>query len=145
MRSHLRNVVPMLIGLFLVTLGAPWARAQITNPIRAHLDHSFVIGNTTLPPGDYTFRVEQNSDLGAMTAESADGKTAVDFLVRETTADHTPAHSELTFRKFGNVEFLNRIFETGSKDGAKVTESSRREERLVKEHQQSIEHTEVEK
>ena len=145
MKSHLRTLVPVLISLFFVTAGAPLVNAQITNEIRAHLDHSFVIGNTTLPPGDYTFRMVQDSDLSEMTATSANDKTSVTFLVRDTMADHTPSHSELTFRKYGNTEFLNRIFETGSKDGAEVTETGRQEARFVKKHQHAMEHTEAQK
>jgi hypothetical protein len=145
MKRHLRTLAPVLISLFFVTAGAPWVNAQITNEIRAHLDHSFVIGNTTLPPGDYTFRMVQDSDLSEMTATSANDKTSVEFLVRTTVADHTPSHSELTFRKYGNTEFLNRIFETGSKDGAEVTETGRQEARLVKKRQHAMEHTEVQK
>jgi hypothetical protein len=145
MKRHLTVLAPILVGSLFVLVSAQWVRAQITNEIQAHIDHSFIIGNTTLPPGDYTFRMEQDSELGAMTATSADGKTAVDFLVRPTTDNHTPTHSELTFRKYGNVEFLNRIFETGAKDGSRVTETGRQEQRLAKEHQQATEHTEVQK
>lgn len=145
MKSHLRTLAAVLIGLYFVTAGAPWANAQITNEIRAHLNHSFVIGNTTLPPGDYTFRMLPDSDLSEMTASSADGKTSVEFLVRDTVADHTPSHSELTFRKYANTEFLNRIFEAGSKTGAEVMETGRQEARFVKKRQHAMEHTEVQK
>jgi hypothetical protein len=90
MKRHLRKLAPVLVGLFVVAAGAPWVNAQITNEIRAHLDHTFVIGNTTLPPGDYTFRMVQDSDLSVMTATSANDKTGVEFLVRETMAGQAP-------------------------------------------------------
>jgi len=145
MKSHLRKLGPILVSLFLATVGAQWVHAQITDEIQAHLDHSFVVGNTTLPPGDYTFRVEQDSELAVMTVTSTTGKTTVDVLVQQTTANHTPVHSELTFRKYGNTEFLNKVFERGSKDGAQVTETGRQEEHFAKESLQATEHTEVQK
>lgn len=145
MNTHFRKFAPILLGLFFATVGASQAHAQITQEVRAHLNHSFVIGNTTLPPGDYTFQTEENSELGAMTATSADDKTSVEFVVRQTTADHTPTHSELTFRKYGNVEFLDKIFQSGSKDGAQVTETGRQEMRMAKQQQHSMEHTEIQK
>jgi len=80
-----------------------------------------------------------------MTATSTNDKTSVEFPVRDTTADHTPSHSELTFRKYGNTEFLNRIFEMGSKDGEEITETGTQEARFVKQHQHAVEHTEVQK
>ncbi len=145
MKSCLRMLATTFVTLFFVIAGAPWLHAQITNQIRAHIDHSFVVGNATLPPGDYIFRMMQDSELSIMTASSANDKIRVEFLVRDTTDDHTPRHSELTFRKYGNTEFLNRIFEMGSKDGAEVTETSRQEARFVKQHKHAIEHTEEQK
>jgi hypothetical protein len=142
MKSYTRMLTPILFGLFLFALNAPGLSAQITNEIRAHIDHSFVIGNTTLPPGEYTFRLMQNSELSLMTASSENDKTNVDFIVRAAIDDHTPAHTELTFRKYGNTEFLSKIFENGSKTGVEVTETSREESHLVKEGQQPTLHTE---
>lgn len=145
MKHNPRTVATVLGSLLLVSAGAPLLNAQIADPIRAHVDHSFIIGNTTLPPGEYTFRMAQDSDLAVMTATSENDKTSVDFIVRETTADHTPSHSELVFRKYGNTEFLSRLFEGGSKSGSEVTETSRQEARLAKEMQHATEHTEEQK
>jgi hypothetical protein len=90
MKKDLRTLATVLVSLFFVTASAPWLSAQIANEIRAHLDHSFVIGNTTLPPGDYTFRMVQDSDSSVMTVTSQDDKISEEFLVRTTIADHTP-------------------------------------------------------
>ena len=145
MKKHLRTLAPALASLLFVAAGAPWLHGQIAEAIRAHVDHSFIIGNTTLPPGEYTFRMMQDSDLEVMTATSERDKTSVDFIVRETTADHTPSHSELVFRKYGSTEFLSKIFEGGSKSGGEVTETSRLEARLAKRMQHATEHTEEQK
>lgn len=145
MKCHLRTLAPVLVSLLLVAAGAPWLNAQITDAIRAHVDHSFIIGNTTLPPGEYTFRVMQDSDLAVMNATSENDKTSVDLIVRETTADHTPSHSELVFRKYGSTEFLSKIFEGGSRSGGEITETSRQEARLAKQMQHATEHTEEQK
>jgi hypothetical protein len=145
MKTHLRTLAPVLVSLFFVTAGAPWLNAQITNEIRVHLDHTFVIGNTTLPPGEYTFRMMQDSDLSVMTVTGENDKTNVEFIVRETIDDHTPSHSDLVFRKYGNTEFLSKVFEAGSKGGVEVTETSRQEARFVKHGQHATEHTETQK
>ena len=145
MKNFLRTLGPVLAGLYLIATGVPRSNAQIENDIRAHLDHSFVIGNSTLPPGDYTFHMSENTDLSVMTATSSNDKISVEFLVRETIANHTPAHSELVFHKYGNTEFLYKIFQTGSTTGAEVTETSRQESHFVKTHQHASEHSEVQK
>ena len=145
MKSRLGILVPVLISLFFATAGASRLNAQIINEIRAHIDHSFIIGDTTLPPGDYAFRMIQDSDLSAMNVTSENDKIGEEFIVRDTVGDHTPTHTEIVFRKYGNTEFLSKIFEAGSKSGVEVTETSRQEARFVKQHQRAMEHTEVQK
>ncbi len=145
MKNPLRTLATVLVGLFFVTAGAPCLHAQILNAINAHIDHAFVIGNTTLPPGDYTFRMMTGSNLQAMTVTSKNNKTSVEFIVDQATDDHRPNHSVLFFRKYGNTEFLTKIFEGGSKTGVQVTETSRQEQRLMKQGQKGAEHAEEQK
>ena len=145
MKIQVRSLAPALVSLLCVTAGAPWLNAQVTDPIRVHVDHSFIIGNTTLPPGEYTFRIMPDSDFSLMTATSENDKTTVDFVVREAIDDHRPTHSELVFKKYGNTEFLSKVFEGGSKTGIAVMETSRQEARLAKNSQHATEHTEEQK
>jgi hypothetical protein len=134
-----------MAGILFVILGAPRLHAQIVREVRANIDHNFIIGNTTLPPGDYIFRMMPDSELSIMTATNQNDKTSVAFIVRNTIDSHTPAHTELIFRKYGNTEFLSKIFEGGDKLGAEVTETSREEARLVKQDQQPTMQTEEQK
>jgi hypothetical protein len=80
-----------------------------------------------------------------MTATNANDKTSVEFIVREAMADHNPRHSELVFRKYGNTDFLSKIFEKGSKIGVEVTEGDREEARVAKHGLHGMEHTEEQK
>lgn len=145
MKYRMRTLALVLVALLFVTASAPWSNAQIMNAIRAHVDHSFIIGNTTLPSGEYTFRMMGDSDLQVMTATNDKGNTTVEFIVRNAIDDHTPRHSELVFRKYENIEFLSKIFEGGSTTGAEITETSRQEARLAKHMQNATEHTEEQK
>jgi hypothetical protein len=145
MKNAMRMLAPVLLCFVFAIPGTPFLNAQITNTIRAHIDHSFVIGNTTLPPGEYTFQMIHNTDLQLMTATSENDKTSVSFIVGSAIDDHTPRHSELVFRKYGDTEFLSKIFESGSRDGAEVTEPSRDERRFAQQGLQPIEHTEEQK
>ena len=145
MKSRLRTFAATLVGLIFLSAGPTCSNAQISKGIRAHLVHSFMIGNTLLPPGEYTFRMVDEADFSAMTATSEHYKTSVDSLVKEAKDDHVPSHSQLVFRKYGNTEFLSKIFEAGSLIGAKLRETSRQEERFVKQGQQAEEHAEEQK
>lgn len=129
-------------SFFVLTMGAQFASAQITNAINANLTHRFTVGNATLPPGQYTFRVMPRTDMKVMTVTSQDGNTSAEFLVREATLPTAPKHSELVFDRYGTHEFLAKIFENGSKIGEAVVEPSREETRLQKQGQQPVEHVE---
>jgi hypothetical protein len=129
----------------LMMLGAQSSSAQVTNPIKASITHRFIIGNTTFPPGQYTFRMMPDSDLSVMTARSPDGNTADEFLVREAKAPNTPDHSELIFNQYGNKQLLSKVYEQGSRIGVAVVEPSREELRLQKHGQHPIEHVEEQK
>jgi hypothetical protein len=142
MKSPVKTFAPALISLLLVTAGAARLHAQITNPIQAHIDHSFLIGDKTLPPGDYTFRVEENSDLGVMEVQNKSGEHVAQFNVRRSVDNHRPKHSEIVFRKFGDTEFLSKVYEAGSKTGVSLTETSKQEAQLASGGQRAIEHTE---
>ncbi|MGP0075526.1 MAG: hypothetical protein ACLPWF_26725 [Bryobacteraceae bacterium] len=144
MKKHARALAPALVGFFFLA-AAPWLNAQITDPIQAHVNHSFVIGDKTLPPGDYTFRMEMNSNLSVMTVTNGDGEAMGVFPVRQAIDDHTPNHSWLVFRKYGDAEFLSKIFEAGTDAGAAVSETSKQEERFVSQGQRAVEHSEVTK
>jgi hypothetical protein len=142
MKRHLRMLWLVLATCCFVTALSPALTAQITNAIQAHVNHSFIIGEKTLPPGDYTFRMMEGSDLSLMTVTAGNGKGVAVFHVQEAIDNHRPRHSELVFKRYGNTEFLSKIFEVGSKTGVGLTETSKEEERLVNGGQHALEHSE---
>ena len=137
-------LAPVLAGFGLLALSALSLQAQITNQIHAHITHSFVIGDKALPPGNYIFRIEGNSDQGVMTARNEHGDVVAQFNVRQSIDNRRPKHSEVVFKRYGNTEFLSKIYETGSKQGVAVAETSKEEEHLVSQGQHGMEHTEEE-
>lgn len=115
--------------------------AQITNQVDATISHSFIAGAKTLPPGKYVF--EMSSGGAFMKVTSADGKDSDMFAVRESQAPKTPAHTELVFRRYGETEFLSKIYEGGNKIGVAVSEPSKQEKQLKAQGQQATEHSEA--
>ncbi len=144
MKRHVRTLAPVLIAFFAVA-GAQTLNAQIVDAIQAHVDHSFVIADKTLPPGEYTFRISTDPDQSFMIVTNQNGTNAAQFLVRRSVDNHRPNHSELVFRKYGNTEFLSKIFEVGSKEGVAVPELSKQEAHFISEGQQALEHSEEQK
>jgi hypothetical protein len=112
------------------------------HPITVDIHHSFVVHDTTLPPGHYIFRNVQLSNQTVMRVTSADGRTYTDFLVRASDDDHTPKHSELVLSRYGNKEFLTHIYERGNKTGVAVVDVSREEADLQQHGQHGAAHIE---
>ena len=143
MRKHPFLFVALAASL--TFFAAPIVRAQIVGQVYASIHHSFIVGNATLPPGDYIFRMLPQSDLALMTVYTANGSTGAEFLVQQSTDSHTPRHTELFFDRYGNKEFLTHIYEQGDKFGVRVVEPSRIEARLQKQGVTPVEHTEEQK
>lgn len=129
-------------AILLISAGSPALHAQITNSIHAHIGHSFIAGESTLPPGDYTFRIERNTDENVMKIQNSAGDNVAQVLVRQSTDKTMPKHSELIFKKYGNEEFLSKVYESGSKAGVAVSEISKQEKQLMQNGQHGSEHTE---
>ena len=131
-----------VLSLPLLIVAAPVARAQLTDQTYADISHPFVVVNTILPPGKYIFRMIPGSDMGVMEVTSANGSTTVEFLVRQSTDDHTPKHTELFFNRYGKTEILESIYDAYNKYGEAVIEPSRAEARLQKQGEKPFGHTE---
>lgn len=131
-----------VLSLPLLIVAAPVAHAQMMGQIYANISHPFMVVNTTLPPGKYIFQLVPGSDMGAMKVTSATGSTSVEFLVRQSTDDHTPKHTELLFNRYGKTEVLESIFFSHNKYGEAVVEPSREEARLQKQGDKPFGHTE---
>jgi hypothetical protein len=80
-----------------------------------------------------------------MIATSQNDTNVAQFLVRQSVDDHRPSHAELVFHKYGDTEFLSKIFGVGSRNGLAVAQPSKQEARLINEGQQPVEHSEEQK
>lgn len=136
------SLVFRTLCLSLVVLVVPSLHAQITVAIHADIHHRFTVGQATLPPGQYVFRMMQHTDLSVMTVTSGDGNLSDEFLVRQSVDSHVPQHIELLFNRYGNNEFLTHVYQQGERIGISVVEPSREESRLQRQGQTPVEHTE---
>lgn len=140
----MKKLLGLAPAIVLAAAGGLTLQAQITDAIHAHVNHSFVAGEQTLPPGTYTFRIEGNTDMSVMRIQNRSGDNVAQITVRQSTDSRTPRHTELIFKKYGNTEFLSKVYEGGSKDGVAVSEMSKQEARLMQNGQRGIEHAEEE-
>ena len=121
----MKQRVLCLLGFIGVVLGMSitGAQGQIIGQLEADIPFTFHAGGAKLPPGKYVVHVLDNTDLGLMEIQSADGRTSALFEVREAQDSTEPKMSELVFNHYGNRYFLSKLFDNGEKVGSAVVDS----------------------
>jgi hypothetical protein len=117
MKSFGRVAVKMTI---LCVLSAMPLVAQIDHGIDFTTSFPFYVGNTKMPAGSYriTQTETEASELLLIRSNDSKGSAYVDFIPTESVEPH--AHSDVTFHKYGDTEYLNRIWVEGQQYGMKV-------------------------
>src|SRR3981081_3199222 len=90
-----RQLILSFIALvFVLTIYPNNVHAQLRSTLEANIPCEFQAGEPTLPPGNYSIHVVENSDLQFMQITSADGSASAVFEIRETDASSAPAKNE---------------------------------------------------
>jgi len=95
------------------------AMSQIDNGIDFTTSFPFYAGNAKMPAGSY--RITQTDvDTNQLLIQSADEKYSafVDFIPTRSPQPHT--QSDVTFQKYGSVDYLDRIWVEGQLYGMKL-------------------------
>jgi hypothetical protein len=116
MNSFGKLIVNM--GLISLLFVMPLA-AQIENGVDFTTSSPFYAGNTRMPAGSYKI-MPSGFDTSVLLIESRDRaySTFVDFI--PTHAEQPHSRSDVNFQKYGNTDFLNRIWVEGQRYGMKV-------------------------
>ena len=95
------------------------ALAQIDTGLDFTTSFPFYAQNTKMPAGSYT-ATSVDFDSNTVRIESADGKYSafIDFV--PTHAEQAHKQTDVTFHRYGNVEYLNRLWVDGQRYGMKV-------------------------
>ena len=100
----------------LCLLFAMSASAQIVNGLSFTTTFTFYAGNTKMPAGSYKITAS-NLDESILLIEDAKGVHSgyLDFTPTDAASGH--AASDVTFKKYGNVDFLSRCWVKGQQFG----------------------------
>ena len=109
------------MGLMSVLYAIP-AMAQIANSVTFDAPSAFYAGNAKMPAGSYRL-TQPDADNNLLLLESASGSHSV-FVEYEVVSSETRhAQSDVTFKKYGNVEFLSAIWVDGRKSEMQILPS----------------------
>ena len=100
------------LGLSLL-LGAASADADLI-AVRAHVPFSFKVGEKTLPPGDYAFRLDGAEFAGVLRVFGESDRGEVLILTRKAEIpDSSREKPKLVFEKDGEEYLLSQVLEPG--------------------------------
>jgi hypothetical protein len=101
----------VLMGLLSVLYAIP-TMAQIANKVTFDAPSAFYAGNAKMPADSYTV-TQPNVDDNLLLIEDASGSHSafVEFVVAPSDTPH--AQTDVTFNRYGNVEFLSAIWIQG--------------------------------
>jgi hypothetical protein len=116
MNSFGKLIVSM--GLISLMSVMPLA-AQIENGVDFTTSFPFYVGNAEMPAGSYKI-TQSDIDSSVLQIRSNDGTHSafVDFVPAHAEQPHS--QSDVTFHKYGDTDYLNRIWVNGQKYGMKV-------------------------
>jgi hypothetical protein len=116
----MKNVSKLVVGMGLLSLLSvmPLA-AQIDNGMDFTTSFPFYAGNAEMPAGSYKI-IQTDTDQDVLQIQSKDGvhSAFVDIIPTHSAQPHP--HSDVTFHKYGDTEYLDRIWVEGQEYGMKV-------------------------
>ena len=116
----MKNVSKLVVGMGLLSLLSVMPlTAQIENGVDFKTAFPFYAGNAKLPAGSYKI-TQSDMDESILQIQSNDGVHAVlvEFIPTHSAQPHP--HSDVTFHKYGDTEYLNRVWVEGQEYGMKV-------------------------
>jgi hypothetical protein len=126
------TMLTLMVALALATAVVS-ANAQ-SNPLRANIGFDFVVGDKTLPAGQY-FVTPVNAAGDALTIQGADnGKSVIRLSVR-TEQDRNKMRAQLVFHRYGQNYFLAEVW-SGERTGRELAKS--KQERAIERELASI-------
>ena len=115
-----------LVGVSLVLLASSVV-AQSSPQTRVNIPFSFVVGEKTLPAGEYLIRQNRRDSVTTWVIEPKGKGASVVFLTTDAQKADTAEKNTLVFNRYDDVYFLTAFWTKGSSTGRDVQMSDREE------------------
>ena len=110
-----------LLSLFCI-LAATSAYAQSADRISMKIPFNFIVGEKTLPAGEYIVRSTFSSRVTLI--RTANGRRVhTTILTMPVPPENTPFTAKLVFHRYGNQHFLYQVWTPASERGGQLSQS----------------------
>jgi hypothetical protein len=120
-RMNTLKKVIVSIGLLSVFCAIP-SMAQIINSVKFNAPAAFYAGNAKMPAGSYTV-TQPDMDANLLLIEDDNGSHSAYVEYEIVTANTPQAQSDVTFNKYGKVDFLSAISVEGQNSEMQIVPS----------------------
>jgi hypothetical protein len=116
--SSMSNIGKLIIrvGLVAIFSAMPLA-AQVLYSVKFTTPFPFYLGDTEMPSGSYSLTQPEDLNKAVAVIRSADGSHAAFVDVNPTESLDPPRKSKVTFEKYGNTLYFNRVILEGDPHG----------------------------
>jgi len=119
----MKSLLKVAVAAAALALGSALpALAQIDTGLGFTTSHPFYAGEAKLPAGSYSI-TQPDMDASELFIQSADGKHSAFVAFIPMHAEKPHKHSDVTFEKYDDVAYLNRVWVVGQRYGMKVEPS----------------------
>jgi hypothetical protein len=120
------TILGALLVMTAVSVRAQSERSKVTN-----IPFNFIVGQKTLPAGDYTVEPYRRDYDKVWLVQSRDGRTSALFITMPMQFSETQEGTKLVFHKYGDQHFLAQICLAGGNSGRELL-MPRQENELAK-------------
>ena len=118
MKTQTLKNFTMLSVVLMLTAVSVCAQSQHSNV--TNIPFSFVVGQNTLPAGEYTFAPNRKDSHIVWLVRGQDGQTKALFTTMPVRASETQEKAKLIFHKYGDQYFLSQIWTAGDNSGREL-------------------------
>lgn len=109
------TILSLLLMVTAVSVCAQSERRKVTT-----IPFSFIVGQKTLPAGEYRLEPNRKDSHNVWLIQSRDGGTSALFTTMPVRSSETQEKTKLIFHKYGDQYFLSQIWTPGSQSGREL-------------------------
>ena len=109
------TILSLVLMLTAVSVCAQSQRSEVTK-----IPFSFIVGQKTLPAGEYTLEPNRKDSHNVWLLQRRDGRTSALFTTMSVRSSETQEKAKLIFHKYEDHYFLSQIWTPGSQSGREL-------------------------
>jgi len=123
----MKNHSFLMAGFLVLSSMAASQVARAQEPLAVNIPFAFVVGNATLPAGEYRVQ-KRDGNADVLLIHCLDPSESAVVITNAAEAKELQSESKLLFNRYGNRYFLSQVWTAGSMRGRQLLKSPREKE-----------------